>query len=323
VAPSRQATRAALTAVAVNALLVAGKAAAGLATGSFAVLAEAADSTANLAASLMALLAVRMAARPPDRGHPYGHERAENLAAGIEGVLVLAAGGVVAAAAAWRLVAGGSGVSRADLALATVAVGALVSLALARHLRAVARRTASAAIEGDAVHLMADVWTSAGVVAGLALVAATGWGRLDAAVALAVAGWVAVTGARLAWRSAQVLVDSGLSDDEIAVLERALDRFRADGVAFHKLRGRRAGAKRHVDLHMLVPPQTTVREGHVLSGRVKGAIALALPNSEVLIHLEDDPDAPSAERSGTADVASSARPAWTSGFGIVSSERGW
>jgi len=155
-------------------------------------------------------------------------------------------------------------------------------------LRRTARRTGSPAIEGDATHLASDVWTSGGTAVGLGLVAVTGWTPLDALVALAVAGYVIAVGGRLAWRAVQVLLDTSLPPDELTVIEDVLAGFaRAEAISFHAVRGRRAGAKRHVDMHMVVPPETTVREGHAMSGRVKAAVRRALPNTEVLIHLED------------------------------------
>jgi cation diffusion facilitator family transporter len=278
---------AAVLSVASNAGLTAAKLVLGMVTGSVAVLSEAAHSASDLVASGIALLAVRTSARPADRDHPYGHEKAENLAAAVEGILVLAAGGAVAVEAIRRLAGGAPAVDHLELAIAVMAASALVNLVVSSRLRRVAQRTGSPAIEGDAAHLTADVWTSAGAAAGLGLVALTGWEALDAVAALAVAAWILVMGARLAWRAAQVLIDRSLPDGELALIEGALAGFAAEGVTFHALRARRAGSKRHVDLHMVVPPETTVRHGHAMSGRVKGAVREALPGTDVLIHLED------------------------------------
>ncbi|MEZ0283650.1 MAG: cation diffusion facilitator family transporter [Thermoleophilia bacterium] len=284
---ARRNRAAALLSVASNALLTALKLAIGLVTGSVAVLSEAANSAGDLIASAIAFAGVRAAARPADADHPYGHEKSENLAAAIEGVLVLAAGAAVAAEAVRRLVSGAPEIAYLDLAVAVMAASAVVNLVVALRLRRVARRTGSPAIEGDAAHLASDVWTSGATAAGLALVALTGWTALDAIVALAVAGYVMSVGLRLAWRAGHVLLDGSLPESEIEVIEDVLAGFERDGVSFHALRGRRAGAKRLVDLHMVVPPDTTVRRGHAMSGRVKGAVRTALPGTEVLIHLED------------------------------------
>lgn len=279
---------AALLSLASNAVLMVAKLVVGLVTGSVAVLSDAANSGGDLVASGIAFAGVRAAARPADHDHPYGHEKTENLAALIEGVLVLAAGGFVAVEAARRLVDGSAGLVAVDLAVAVMVASALVNLGVSARLRRVARRTGSPAIEADAAHLASDVWTSAGAAAGLAVVAATGWTRVDAAIGIAISLYVVTVGARIAWRAAQVLLDTSLPAEEMGAIAEVLDGFaRGDEVSFHAVRGRRAGSKRHVDLHMVVPPETTVRDGHVLSGRIKTALRLRLPNTDVLIHLED------------------------------------
>lgn len=284
-----QANRSAvLLAVGSNTLLMVAKFAVWLVTGSVAVLSDAANSAGDLLASAIAFAGVRAAARPADDDHPYGHEKTENLAAAIEGVLVLAAGLAVAIEATRRLVSGDDALVRLDLAIAVMAVSAVVNLLVSTRLRRVARRTGSPAVEGEAVHLSSDVWTSAGTAAGLVLVALTGWDALDALVGIAIAAYVIVVGARLLWRAVQVLLDGSLPAHELAAIEAVLAGFsESDGISFHALRGRRAGSKRHVNMHMVVPPDTTVRNGHVMSGRVKSAVQRSVPNAEVLIHLED------------------------------------
>jgi cation diffusion facilitator family transporter len=284
---ARENSAAALLSVASNAALTIVKLGVGFVTGSVAVLSEAANSAGDLIASAIALAGVRAAARPADADHPYGHEKSENLAAAVEGVLVLAAGAAVAVEAIRRLASGAPAIDHIGLAVGVMAASAIVNLLVSLRLRRVARRTGSPAIEGDATHLAADVWTSAGAAVGLALVAVTGWEPLDAIVALAVAGYVAAVGARLVWRAADVLLDASLPDGDMRVIEDVLAGFRGEGMSFHAVRGRRAGSKRLIDLHMVVPPETTVRRGHAMSGRVKGAMIAALPGTEVLIHLED------------------------------------
>ena len=279
---------AALLSVASNAFLLLAKLVVGLVTGSVAVLSDAANSGGDLVASGIAYAGVRAAARPADDTHPYGHEKTENLAALVEGILVLAAGAIVAVEAARRLVQGSTALVDLNLAVGVMVVSAIVNLAVSSRLRRVARRTGSPAIEGDAAHLASDVWTSAAAAAGLVLVAITGWTPVDALLGIAISLYVMVVGGRLTWRAVQVLLDSGLPADEMAAIEGVLADFAAqEPVSFHALRGRRAGSKRHVDMHMVMPPDTTVRHGHLMSGRVKSAVREALPNAEVLIHLED------------------------------------
>ncbi|MEQ8834821.1 MAG: cation diffusion facilitator family transporter [Miltoncostaeaceae bacterium] len=285
--PSRRNRAAALLSIVSNTCLVIVKLVVGLVTGSVAVISEAAHSSSDLLASGIAYLGVRASARPADDDHRYGHHKAENLAAGLEGVLVLAVGGVVAVESLRRLVEGGEPVVHLEWAVAVMVLSAVVNTAVARHLYRVARGTGSPAIEGDAAHLSADVWTSAGTAAGLMVVAATGWDALDAAIALAVAGYVVWLGLRLTGRAAQALLDHTPPEADLAAIERTLGELAGDGVSFHAVRARRAGSTTHIDLHMVVPPETTVREGHRMSGRVKSALTDAVADADVLIHLED------------------------------------
>jgi cation diffusion facilitator family transporter len=285
---ARRSRAAAVLSLASNAALAVAKLVVGLVTGSVAVLSDAANSAGDLVASGIAFAGVRAAARPPDEDHPYGHERSENLAALVEGLLVLAAGGAVALEALRRLIDGSAGLVSLDLAVGVMVASAIVNLAVSARLRRVARDTGSPAIAADAVHLASDVWTSAGAAAGLIVVWATGWTRVDAAVGVAIALYVVAVGGRIAWRAGQILIDQALPDDEMELIAATLDEFAArDDVAFHALRARRSGSKRHVDMHMVVAPETTVREGHLLTGRVKTAVQRVLPGTEVLIHLED------------------------------------
>ncbi len=296
---ARRNRAAAVLSLASNATLAVAKLVVGLVTGSVAVLSDAANSAGDLVASGIAFAGVRAAARPADEDHPYGHERSENLAALAEGLLVLVAGAAVAVESVRRLVEGSAGLVAVDLAVAVMVASALVNIAVAARLRRVARATGSPAIAADAAHLTSDVWTSAGAAAGLGIVAVTGWTRVDAAVGVAIALYVVVVGARIAWRAGQILIDQSLPEEEMHLIATALDDFAdREGVAFHALRARRSGSKRHVDMHMVVDPDTTVRDGHVLTGRVKTAVQRALPGSEVLIHLEDHDRAAGEERDG-------------------------
>lgn len=283
----RQNRAAALLSLISNAVLTLAKLVLGAVTGSVAVLSDAVNSAGDLVGSGIALTAVRTAARPADPEHPYGHERAENLGAAAEGLLILGGGGYVAYEALSRLADGAEPLVALELAIAVMAASAVANLVVSTRLGRVARRTGSPAIASEAAHIASDVWTSAGTALGLALVALTGWQPLDAITALAVAAYVLYTGARIAHRSVQVLIDRNLPPSELELIHGVLEAFQRDGVSFHKVRGRQAGAKRHVDLHMVVPPDTTVRRGHAMSGRVKAALRAALPDAEVLIHLED------------------------------------
>ncbi|MGZ6675456.1 MAG: cation diffusion facilitator family transporter, partial [Solirubrobacteraceae bacterium] len=241
---------AAALSVASNSALILLKAIAGIITGSVALLTEALHSATDLVASIVALFSVRAADVPADESHPYGHEKIEDMAAAIEGVLILV-GSVVIAFEAVRHLIQGTGVQRLGVGIVVLAVSIVVNLLVSRTLSRRARATGSVALAADAAHLTTDMLSSGGVLAALAVIAATGWDWLDPVIALVVAAVVAVTGVRILTRSSRVLVDETLPDPELAAIRDVVSANAERGiVGFHELRGRQAGARRHVDLHV-------------------------------------------------------------------------
>lgn len=266
------------------------KAAAWRLTGSVGLLSDAAESIVNLVAASVALLAVRVAERPPDEDHPHGHEKAEYLAAGVEGALILLASGAVTWTAVERLLHP-EPIDRVDLGLALALVAGAVNLAVAVLLVREGRRHRSEAIEADGRHLLTDVGTSVGVVVGVALVALTGWERLDPIVALVVAAAILATGARLLRRTTAGLMDSVLPASDREALGQVLERWGAAETRFHAVRTRRSGRRSFVSLHVLVPGGWSVKRGHDLAERIEADIRVALPHASVLTHIEpiEDP----------------------------------
>jgi cation diffusion facilitator family transporter len=232
-------------------------------TGSVGLLSDAAESVVNLAAAAMTLAMLRVAARPADEEHAYGHTKAEYFASGVEGTLILVAAGAIAWTAVDRLRAPRP-IEQAGLGLVISTVASLVNLAVARVLFRAGRRHHSIALEADAHHLMTDVWTSAGVLVGIGLVALTGWHRLDPLVALGVAANIVWSGVQLVRRSAAGLLDSALPASDQEALRRVLARYASPGLQFHAIRTRQAAARRFVSMHVLVPGEWTVRRGHDL-----------------------------------------------------------
>ena len=275
--------------VAAALLTIALKSAADLLTGSVGMLSDALESGVNLVAALFALAMLVVAAWPADERHGYGHYKAEYFAGAVEGALILAAAAATVAAAAPRLYAPRT-LEHAELGLGIAVVAALVNLAVARVLLGAARRHGSVALEADGHHLMADVWTSAAVVAGVGAVALTGWAALDPLVALVVSANVAWTGVRLLRRSVLGLMDTGLSAGEAAAVRAALAPFEERGVGFHAVRTREAGAHRFVSLHVLVPGAWTIRRGHALLEEIEAAVRAALPSATVFTHIEPAED---------------------------------
>lgn len=279
-------TRAAALSVASNSVLILLKIVAGALTGSVAILTEAVNSTLDLVASLVAFVSVRKADEPADEDHRYGHEKMENLAAAIEGMLILVGSGVIVFEAARRLATGGK-VEKLGIGIGVIAVSALANLVLSAYLGRVARATDSPALAGDAAHLRTDAYTSVGVLTGLALVEITGANWVDPVVALLVGGIIVRAGTRLLRSSSRVLVDEALPEPELAVIREELLAFGPRGIlGYHKLRTRSAGARRYVDLHVQFRAGTTLEEAHAIAHDLQHGIAARLPNADVLIHLE-------------------------------------
>jgi cation diffusion facilitator family transporter len=229
---------------------------------------------------------LRAADVPADESHPYGHEKIEDMAAAIEGVLILV-GSVVIAFEAVRHLIEGTGVRRLGIGIAVLAVSIVVNFVVSRTLARRAHATGSPALAADAAHLTTDMLSSGGVLAALALVAATGWDWLDPVVALVVAAVVAVAGVRILTRSSRVLVDETLPDPELDTIRDIVAAFADRGiVGFHELRGRQAGARRHIDLHVQFRSGTSLEDAHRTAHMLQDAIRERLGSADVLIHLE-------------------------------------
>jgi len=260
-------------------------------TGSIGLLSDAIESFVNLAGAAMALTMLTIAARPPDDEHQWGHAKAEYFASGVEGTLILGAAIAIGGAAVQRLLHP-QPLQQAGIGLLVSALASLVNFGVARTLLRVGRRYESITLEADAHHLLTDVWTSVGVIAGVGAVAATGWTVLDPLVAIAVALNIVYTGLRLVRRSALGLLDTALPAAEAAVLDGILSRYRGEEpVEFHAIRTRQAAARRFVTMHVLVPGDWTVQRGHALLERIEQEIRGTLPNATVLTHLKpvEDP----------------------------------
>ena len=257
----------ALVAVATIAL----KAAAWYVTGSVSLLSDAIEGLVNVAGAVFALMMVTWAAQPPDEGHPYGHHKAEYFSSGFEGVLIVAAAIAIVGAAGERLFhpapvqSIGLGMV---LSLASTALNGGLAFAMLRK----AAHERSIALEADAKHLIADVWTSIGVVAGLIGVHFTGWLWLDPVVAVCVAGNIVREGVSLVWRSADGLMDMAVEPEVRAQIDRTLAEFKAQPIRFDHVVTRRAGQRRYVDLHMHVPSAWTLGRAASLRAEVERAL---------------------------------------------------
>ena len=274
--------------VASNSLLIAMKVAVAAITGSIAILTEAIHSLIDLMASVIALASVRKADEPADAEHPYGHEKLENLAAAIEGMLILVGAAVIVYEATHRLVVGAH-VDTVGLGIAVMAVSAIANFAISAFLGRQAKRLESPALEGDAAHLRTDAFTSIGVLVGLLLVDVTGDNAFDSIAALAVAVAIVVSGLGIITRSSRVLVDEAVPAEEMDRIEAAIAAVRTPEVAgYHKLRARRAGSRRYVDLHVQFRSGTSLERAHELAHDMRAAIEAELPAADVLVHVEPE-----------------------------------
>ncbi|CAN5867518.1 cation diffusion facilitator family transporter [soil metagenome] len=261
-----------------------------LLTGSVSLLSDALESLVNLFAATVALVALWVAARPADEDHAYGHTKAEYFASGFEGALILVAALSIGVTAVPRLFAP-QPIEAVGLGLGITILASLVNVAVARLLLRAGRRYDSIALEADARHLMTDVYTSAGVVVGVATASVTGWMWLDPVIAILVAANIVRTGVDLLRRSAHGLLDTSLPEATRTTIAGILDTYRREGVRFHALRTRQAGARRFVSFHILVPGDWTVQRGHDLLEKIEEDVRSNVPNSTVFTHLEplEDP----------------------------------
>jgi cation diffusion facilitator family transporter len=279
--------RAAAVSIASNTTLIVFKLIVGILSGSIAIISEALHSASDLVAAVIAFWSVRRAAVPADARHPYGHEKVENVSGVVEALLIIIAAGVIIYEAVQRLF-GGPELDHVWLGIGVMAVSGAVNLVVSlRVLYPVARRTDSAALEADAAHLLTDVYTSFGVAGGLLLVQLTGRTVFDPLAAIVVAVVIIRTGYVLVSKSTRVLLDETLTDDELDEIRRCVRDHRGDIISgYHKLRARRAGSRRHIDLHITVDERLTVAEAHDVAEHIAGDIRACIPNADVLVHIE-------------------------------------
>jgi len=280
-------TGAAALSIASNTALILLKTIAGTVTGSVALLTEALHSATDLVASVVAFFSVRAADAPADESHPYGHEKIEDMAAAIEGLLILVGCGIITFEAVRSLIRGPH-VERLGIGVAVLAISIVVNFFVSQTLRRRARRTGSPALAADAAHLTTDMATSAGVLIALVIAMVTGWDWVDPVIALVVAAVIALAGLRILRSSSRVLVDETLPDSELEEIREVVSSFAERGiVGFHELRGRQAGARRHIDLHVQFRAGTTLEDAHRTAHELQDAISERLgADTDVLIHLE-------------------------------------
>jgi len=259
-------------------------------TGSVGLLSDAAESVVNLVAAIVALVALGVAARPADDSHNFGHAKAEYFSAGVEGAMIVVAAVVIIYSAVDRLLHPRE-LESLGLGLAISVVAAVLNGVVGWILIRAGRNHRSPTLSADGKHLMTDVVTTVGVIVAVAVVAITGWHRMDPVIAIAVAVNILFVGYRLIVDSTSGLMDASLPDDDREQIEQVLDEFRSRSVDFHDVRTRVGGHMRFLQLHMLVPGDWSVQQGHDLVEEVESALREAVEDLVVVVHLEpiDDP----------------------------------
>jgi len=266
-----------------------------LLTDSIGLLSDAIESLVNLAGAIMALLMLSIAARPADEEHVYGHSKAEYFASVTEGLLIFAAAIGISITAIQRLISPRP-LEQLGVGLAVSTAASVINFIVARILLNAGLKRQSITLEADAHHLMTDVWTSVGVIGGVAVAGLTGWNILDPLVAIIVAGNILWTGFRLVRRSVSGLMDEALPIPEQNLIQDVMAKFREKGVDFHALRTRQAAARRFMSVHILVPGDWTVHDAHHIAEDFESEIRTTLGGVvTVFTHLEPAEDELSME----------------------------
>ncbi len=261
-------------------------------TGSVGLLSDALEGVVNLIAASVVLITLKVVEQPPDDEHAYGHDKAEYFSSGIEGTLIIVAAGSIAYTSIQRLIYPHP-LEQPSLGLALAALASVINLVVGQTLIRAGKKHHSITLEADGHHLMSDVWTSVGVVAGVTTAVVTGINWFDPIIALVMGMKIGWDGIRIFRRSAMGLMDSAIAPTEKIKIEVILNRYRQEGIDWHALRTRQSGARRFISMHLLVPGIWSVQKAHTLSERLETDIRRAVPRASVFTHIEpvDDPAA--------------------------------
>lgn len=279
-------TRAALLSILSNSTLIVLKLAVGIMMQSVSVISEAVHSGIDLVAAIIAWFSIRESGKPADDEHRFGHGKIENVAGTIEALLIFGAAIYIIIEASKKLISGTVQVEGLGMGGVVMGVSAIANYFVSRHLLNVARRTDSVALEADAMHLRTDVYTSVGVLAGLIAIKLTGAHMLDPIVAIGVALLIIKAAYDLTRKAFSNILDIKLPDDEEQIILDVLKGHQGEVLEYHKLRTRKSGHIRHIDMHLLVPKGCTVGEAHRLSHEINRQIEQRLPDSQILVHFE-------------------------------------
>lgn len=281
--------RAATVSIVSNSILIILKLVVGIMMQSVSVISEAVHSGLDLVAAIIAWFSVRESGKPADDEHRFGHGKIENVAGTIEAVLIFGAAIYIIWEAGKKLLTGHVEIESLGAGAVVMGVSSLANYLVSRYLLNVAVKTDSVALEADAMHLRTDVYTSLGVLGGLAAIKMTGIAMLDPIIAIVVALMIIKAAWDLTRTAFFHILDVKLPDDEEALIHDVMEHYRGRFIEYHKLRTRKSGHTRHIDMHLVVPKQTTVEVGHTLSHQIISDIEGCLPYSHILVHIEPCP----------------------------------
>lgn len=269
-----------------NSLLIVLKLVVGVISGSISIISEAIHSFMDLLASIIAFFSVKISDTPADERHPYGHGKFENVSGVIEATLIFVAAFWIIFEAVKRILNPGE-IEKVSYGFIVMVISAIVNFIVSGRLYKVARETDSIALEADALHLKTDVYTSAGVALGLLLIWVTGLHVLDPVIAILVALLILKESIELFMRAYSPLLDVSLPGEDLDKLKMIIERHCNDKICYHDLRSRKAGNYVHVDFHLSLPENLTVKEAHKICDIIEDDIKSNLKNTEVTIHVEN------------------------------------
>ncbi len=298
-AVSNKNTKIAALSVASNSALVALKLAAGIFTGSISIISEAAHSSIDLLAALMAYFSVRSSGKPADDSHPYGHGKIENISGTIEALLIFVAAVFIIWESVKKLIHPAK-MEKLEIAIGVMLFSSLVNIVVSKKLFKAAAESESVALKADAEHLRVDVFTSAGVFAALLLIHFTGWHALDPIIAIVVAIFIFGIAIKLTCEAGAPLLDAQLPPKEVEQVEKIICSH-PKVVGYHKLRTRKSGAERHIDVHLLVDKNLPISDAHHVAEEVEDQIRGNFKGSRVITHVEPDDDEVIEDRADCVD----------------------
>ena len=251
------------------------------------MLSDAVDSGTDLAGGAAALVSLRIAAQPADEDHPYGHGKIEAVSASVAATVVGLGGGLITFQATRRLIEGSPEID-VGIGLVAMVIAAVANILMAALMRREARRSGSMALSAEFTHLQTNVVQAGAIILGLALVGITNERLFDPITALLLAAYMAWTAVGLVRTALEDIMDRSLPEAELAAIEEVLRAHNSEVLGFHRLRTRRSGATRHIDMHLIFETGRTVVDVHDASDHIEADIQGRLPGAEVVIHPEPD-----------------------------------